>query len=633
MAVNSILSRLSRKQKLLIATSHDAVISFLSITFAIILRLDENIFDTSTNTYFIKIIIATPFVQVPIFYLLGVYKGVWRYSSTPDLIKVIKSCVISTVLLYLCFYFILRLDFIPRSIPIIQLSLLILLMGGGRLSYRIFRDTSDYGTNVSKGRNKLLIIGAGHGGERLFREIRKNPILNLHVIGFIDDSPAFLNRTIHGVPVLGTSKDLPKVIQETHVQKVYIAIPSADSKTIRSIYEKLKPFNLEIKVLPSMNKIMAGDFQIQNLEKIKIEDLLGREEINIESDTLSYLLEGRKVMVTGAGGSIGSELCNQLANFNPSQLVALDISEYNCYELDKNLRSHFPNLNITTIVGDVRDFESINNIITREKPYIVFHAAAYKHVPLMEFNPFESCRTNVFGTENVAHSCIQNEVERFVLVSTDKAVNPTNIMGTSKRVAELVVQNLKQGNHSTKLMIVRFGNVLGSSGSVIPLFRQQIKEGGPITVTHSEITRFFMSIPEASKLVIQAGAIGQGGEIFVLDMGSPVKILDLAKEMISLAGLQEDIDIKIKITGLRPGEKLYEEPLMDQESLLGTTHPKVLVSKARPVPLTFNEMLDNLKALNFHSSRNDYIKVLNIMVPEYKPYITEEIEEEERTFQ
>lgn len=627
------IQKLGHIQKLMIAILHDAIMSILALVTSIALRFDGFNIEPEIKPFLFKFIILTPFIQVPLFYLMGVYKGVWRYSSTPDLIKVIKSSIIATGALYLSFYLLFRLDFIPRSLPILQGLLLISLMGGGRLLYRIFRDSREYGAYVTKGRDKLLIIGAGNGGERLFREIRKDPSLNLHVIGFIDDSPVFRNRTIHGVPVMGTSKDLSRVIHETHVQKVYIAIPSADSKTIRSLYEQLKPFNLEIKVLPSMSKMLERDFKIQNLERIKIEDLLGREEVSIDPDTMTHMLEDQKVLVTGAGGSIGSELCNQLAYFNPSHLIALDISEYNCYELDKNLRSRFPNLKITTLVGDVRDFDSINSLIAKECPNVVFHAAAYKHVPLMEFNPFESCRTNIVGTENVAKSCIQNHVERFVLVSTDKAVNPTNIMGTSKRIAELVIQNLKSGSHNTKLMTVRFGNVLGSSGSVIPLFREQIKKGGPITVTHPEITRYFMSIPEASKLVIQAGAMGQGGEVFVLDMGSPVKILDLAKEMISLAGLQEDIDIKIKVTGLRPGEKLYEEPLMEQESLLGTTHPKVLVSKARPVPIEFGIMLEHLKALDHQSDRNEYIKALNKMVPEYKPFISEKIEDETRTFQ
>lgn len=627
------IQRLSHWQKLFIAIFHDLIMSSLALLISLALKFDGFQFEPEVRPFFIKIIFLTPLIQVPLFYIMGIYKGVWRYSSTPDLIKVIKSAVVATGALYIGIYLLFRLDFIPRSLPVLQCILLISLMGGGRLIYRIFRDSREYGAYVSKGRDKLIIIGAGNGGERLFREIRKNPGLNLHVIGFVDDSPSFKNRTIHGVPILGTSRELPRIIEETHVQRVYIAIPSADSKTIRTIYEKLKPFNIEIKVLPSMDKIMDGDFNVHNLERIKIEDLLGREEVKIESDTLSHMLEGRKVLVTGAGGSIGSELCKQLAVFNPSHLIALDISEYNCYELDKTLRQKFPDLNITTLVGDVRDFEAINNLIQNESPGVVFHAAAYKHVPLMEFNPFESCRTNILGTENVAKACIKNGIDRFVLVSTDKAVNPTNIMGTTKRVAELVVQNLKQGNHDTKLMTVRFGNVLGSSGSVIPLFREQIKNGGPITVTHKEITRYFMSIPEASKLVIQAGAMGNGGEIFVLDMGSPVKIMDLAKEMISLAGLQEGIDIKIDVTGLRPGEKLYEEPLMEQEALLGTTHPKVLVSQARPVPLAFEEMMTRLKGLTFRSNRNDYIKVLNSMVPEYKPFITEKIEDEERTFQ
>lgn len=607
--------------------------SLLALTFAILLRFEGLPEDPEMSKTLLILLTITPFIQAPVFYLSGVYRGVWRYSSTPDLIKVIKSATYAVGSLYGLFYLIFRLDLVPRSLPPLQLILLIVFMGGGRLVYRVMRDSHEYGRSALKGRNRLLIIGAGNGGERLFREIRKNPGLNLQVIGFIDDSTAFKNRAIHGAPVLGKTADIPSIIEKTKVKNVYIAIPSADSKVIRRIYEKLKPFNLKIKVLPSMSKTLDDDFKIQNLERIKIEDLLGREEVSIKNSTLTHMLEGKKVLVTGAGGSIGSEVCEQLAHFNPSHLIAIDISEYNCYQLDKTLKTKFSSINLLTIVGDVRDKSFIDNIISNENPDVVFHAAAYKHVPLMEFNPYQSCFTNIVGTENVAKSCIENNVERFVLISTDKAVNPTNIMGTTKRVAELVIQNLKCSSHNTKLMTVRFGNVLGSSGSVIPHFREQIKNGGPVTVTHPEITRYFMSIPEASKLVLQAGAMGSGGEIFVLDMGQPVKIIELAKEMISLAVLQEDIDIKINITGLRPGEKLYEEPLMELEALLETNHPKVLVSQARPVPSNFSQLMNELKGLSHLSSRNEYIKVLSQMVPEYKPYLTEKTQEHRNTVQ
>jgi len=620
-------------QKLLIAIIHDLLMSMLALCLAILLRFDGLPTDPEMNKVLLRLFALTPFLQLPIFYLSGVYRGVWRYSSTPDLIRVIKSAIYATGGSYGAFYLIFRLDFVPRSLLLLQLILLIVLMGGGRLIYRIVRDSHEYGRNATQGRHKLLIIGAGNGGEKLFREIRKNVKLNLQVIGFVDDSSAFKNRSIHGVPVLGKISDLPQIIEKTNVKKVYIAIPSADSKAIRKIYQKLKPFNLQIKVLPSMSKMLDGDFMMQNLERIKIEDLLGREEVSIEKATLSHMLESKKVLVTGAGGSIGSEICEQLAYFKPSHLIAIDISEYNCYELDRNIRAKFPEINLHTIVGDVRDKLFIESIIAGERPDAVFHAAAYKHVPLMEFNPYQSTNTNVVGTEIVAKSCIRNGVERFVLISTDKAVNPTNIMGTTKRVAEQVIQDLKSPEHSTKLMTVRFGNVLGSSGSVIPLFREQIKKGGPLTVTHDDITRYFMSIPEASRLVLQAGAMGVGGEIFVLDMGEPVKIIELAKEMISLAGLQEDIDIIINVTGLRPGEKLFEEPLMDQESLLETNHPKVLVSRARAVPENFSSSLSELKSLSHLSLRNDFIQVLSKMVPEYKPFLTEKISEERGTVQ
>lgn len=630
----SRIQRLGHIQKLLIAIFHDTIMTVFAVLLAFITRFDGfNIPPDSVDTLR-NFFILTPIVQVPIFYMLGVYKGVWRYSSTPDLIKVIKSVLIATIALYSFAYLIFRLDVIPRSIPVLQILFLVTLMGGGRLIYRIFRDSTEYGIYASKGREKLIIIGAGAGGERLFREIRKNPSLNLHVVGFIDDSDTFRNRTIHGVPVLGTTNDISQIISQSHVQKVFIAIPSADSIVLRRIYERLKPFKIEIRTLPSMIKTMEQDFKVQNLERIKIEDLLGREEIAIESYNVSKEIKGKKILITGAGGSIGSELCEQVAKFKPKALVAIDLSELNTYQLEKKLKGLYPELKLITLIGDIRDKESITTLIKNEKPEVVFHTAAYKHVPLMEFNPYESVRTNIFGTENVAKACISAEVERFVLVSTDKAVNPTNIMGTTKRVAELIVQDLKNiSGNSTKLMTVRFGNVLGSSGSVIPLFRQQIKKGGPLTVTHKDITRYFMSIPEASKLVIQAGTMGQGGEIFVLNMGSPVKIYDLAKEMINLAGLTEGLDIEVQVTGLRPGEKLYEEPLMDQEALIRTTHPKVLVSRARPVVDNFDFLISKLRELKHFSERKDYIKVLNQLVPEYKPFFTDTPLENSKTIQ
>jgi len=425
---------------------------------------------------------------------------------------------------------------------------------------------------------------------------------------------------LHGVPILGTTEDMPDLVIKHKIKNVFIAIPSATSNEIRRIFNLIKNLKVEIKILPKISRILYEHISLQSLKHLKIEDLLGREEVKLDLTSLEKMLTNKRVLVTGAGGSIGSELCEQLAKFKPESLIAIDNSEFNTYTLDQELRSRHPELNLEAIVGDVRDQDSMKALFERVRPDVVLHAAAYKHVPIMEFNPFESIRTNVLGTKIIAELSAEFKVQRFVLISTDKAVNPTNVMGCTKRIAEMVIQQIQKKSPDTKMMTVRFGNVLGSSGSVIPLFRKQIEEGGPITVTHPEITRYFMSIPEATKLVLQAGAMGSGGELFVLDMGEPVKILDLAREMINLAGLHEDVDIKIQITGLRPGEKLYEEPLMESERLLSTPHPMVKVCEARPLKASFSDQVTRLIQLDSTTKREGFIAPLKSLVAEYKAF-------------
>lgn len=616
----SVLGNLKSWQKTAVACGYDAVVTLIAFFLALISRYGTLEPEILNHPNFLLIVLIMCVTQVGVFYFLGLYKGIWRYSSTTDLIRVIKASTIAVLCSFMMIFLYSRLELIPRSLFFIQWAYLILGLGGGRLVYRVLRDFQMYNNLDPEGRKRILIIGAGAGGEHLCREIKKNNSLGLYVAGFIDDSRALRKKILHGIPVLGDTNSLPQVVKSKAIQAVYIAIPSASSNDIRRLYEILKSLEVEIKTLPPIGDMLKNKSSISSLHTIRIEDLLGREEVDLNMDLLENMIKDKRVLVTGAGGSIGTELCKQIARFKPKRLIAVDVSEFNVYHLDGLLKSQFPTLNFTAIVGDVRDKDSMDSLFAAEKPELVLHAAAYKHVPIMEFNPFESIRTNIQGTKNIAELTIRHEVERFVLVSTDKAVNPTNVMGCTKRIAEMVIQNLQKRTVTTKLMTVRFGNVLGSSGSVIPLFRKQIENGGPVTVTDPDITRYFMSIPEATKLVLQAGSMGTGGELFVLDMGQPVKIIDLAREMIGLAGLHEGIDIDIKITGLRPGEKLYEEPLCNSESSLPTTHNKVKINRARSTDENFEELLSNLLTLNSNTNRSSFIQVMKMLVPEYSAF-------------
>jgi len=622
-----LLGNLKSWQKTLVACGYDTVITLLAFFAAMASRFGN--FDTEIISHpkFFNILALMSLTQVSVFYIMGLYKGIWRYSSTADLLRVIKASSIAVIASFMAIFLYQRLELIPRSLFFIQWSYLLIGLGGGRLIYRVLRDFKLFKTLDPHDRKRVLIIGAGSGGEQLFRGISKNSSLGLYVVGFIDDSRALRGKLLHGIPVLGKTAALPEIIETKNIQAVYVAIPSASSSELRRIYELVKPTEVEIKVLPQLSSFLSRKNPISSLQHIRIEDLLGREEVNINLNLLHKMIQGKRVLVTGAGGSIGSEICRQLAKFSPAKLTAVDVSEFNTYTLEQSLVSQFPEVQLLALVGDVRDRRSMESLFSTEKPEVVLHAAAYKHVPIMEFNPFESIRTNVWGTKNISELSSQFGVERFVLISTDKAVNPTNVMGCSKRIAEMVIQRVQKTTNNTKFMTVRFGNVLGSSGSVIPLFRKQIEEGGPVTVTDPEITRFFMSIPEATKLVLQAGAMGNGGELFVLDMGQPVKIVDLAREMIELSGLNEGIDIDIKITGLRPGEKLYEEPLCNSEEALPTTHEKVNISRARIISSSFDEKLDRLINLQKGQNRIGFISLMQSIVPEYTPFMNHESDE------
>ena len=484
-----------------------------------------------------------------------------------------------------------------------------------RIIYSKWRDLFEYHGQGEK----VVIIGAGSAGAQIYEQLRSSPSLKINPIGFLDDSLESQRRTVCGSPVLGTIREIGKVKKKFGISKGIIAIPSATPSQINAIYSLAVEAEVELKILPSFSHVLHGKVSPHQIKDIEPEDLLGRDSVNLDEGSTREILTDKVILITGAGGSIGSELCFQIAKFSPKKLILFEQTELFLYEIDRKLKSLFPQISIAAMIGDVRDIETVELAISTYTPSVIFHAAAYKHVPLMEDNPGEAVVTNLIGTNNIASMAAKYSVPRFVLVSTDKAVNPTNVMGATKRAAEIACQIISEDSSSTKFMVVRFGNVLGSSGSVIPLFKQQISNGGPITVTHKDITRYFMSIPEACQLVMYAGAIGCGGELYVLDMGEPVKIVDLAGDMIRLSGFKPGIDIKIEYTGLRKGEKMYEELLSDNENTLETVHPKIRVANRTKSDEVIRHKMTNLLRLSKNTDASIVVEALKDLMPEFIP--------------
>ncbi|EOH6074484.1 polysaccharide biosynthesis protein [Burkholderia cenocepacia] len=545
----------------------------------------------------------------------GLYRGLWVFASLPDLMRIAKAVAGGGVIVMIGAVMFQPQPIIPRSVLLVSPLMLFLAMGGARALYRATKEYYLYGGLVGKGK-PVLVLGAGTAGASLARELSRSGEWRL--VGLLDDDVTKQGREIYGYKVLGSFNDLKHWTDAMKVEYAIIAIPSASVETQRRVATLCVRAGVKAMVLPSLTALMPGQGFLSQVRNIDLEDLLGRDAVTIDTPHVEALLRGRVVMVTGAGGSIGSELCRQILRFAPAQLVAFDLSEYAMYRLTEELRERFPDLPVVPIIGDAKDSLLLDQVMSRHAPHIVFHAAAYKHVPLMEeHNAWQALRNNVLGTYRVARAAIRHDVRHFVLISTDKAVNPTNVMGASKRLAEMACQALQQSSGRTQFETVRFGNVLGSAGSVIPKFQQQIAKGGPVTVTHPEITRFFMTIPEASQLVLQASSMGHGGEIFILDMGEPVKIVDLACDLIRLYGFSEE-QIRIEFTGLRPGEKLYEELLADDEATTRTPHPKLRIARAREVPDNFlDELLPWLmqhRVLSDDEVRRD----LRRWVPEYQ---------------
>ncbi|WP_026362316.1 polysaccharide biosynthesis protein [Geopsychrobacter electrodiphilus] len=559
-------------------------------------------------------------IKLAIFWWQGTFRGWWRYVSIADVVDLGRANFFASIAFILYVVFIHRLDGIPRSVLFLDGFICFSMMAGARFLTRAVRE--NYLPMQTQRRNqtlRTLIIGAGFAGQAIAKEIRQNPDLPHKVVGFIDDDPEKKGRRFAGFSVLGNHDQLEELVRRTRAEELIIAIPSATGMQIQDIVGHCKDLGLRFKTLPGMGDLIDGRVTIKQVRDVSLDDLLGREVAHLEVNRIRAFLEGKRVLVTGAAGSIGSEICRQVARFNPHSLVLFDHAESPLFAIHNEMGESYPGLHLTAIVGDVRDRARVERVFDEAQPQVVFHAAAYKHVPLMEHNPAEAANNNVRGTRVVADTAHAAKVESFVMISTDKAVNPTNVMGATKRAAELYVQSLARRS-STHFVTVRFGNVLGSAGSVVPTFTRQIAAGGPVTVTHPEITRFFMTIPEATQLVLQAGSMGQGGEIFLLDMGAPVKIVTLAEELIRLSGFIPYEDIQIKFTGLRPGEKLYEELLIEGEGIKPTSHEKIMVAEATLIdPLILEKQLEELYQLQRDLDLPGILAKLREIVPEFKP--------------
>lgn len=596
-----------------LAVLHDAIAAALAWSFAYLLRFN---FELPPN--FAAELHQTVYwvvaLQMVIFWRFNLYRGIWRYASTTDLRRIFLAVMLSAAAIPLMFWM-LRLDLvIPRSVLIINPLLLILLMGGSRFVYRLWKEQGLYRNFKLRG-EPVLVLGAGDAAASLAKDLTKSS--DWRLVGFLDDDTDKHGRMLNGILVLGKLDSLPEWAERLGVSQVIIAMPSSSHQQRKRAIQLCNATQVKALTVPSFDDLMSGKVAVSQLRAIELDDLLGRDPVVLDEAGLHGLLTGKTVMVTGAGGSIGSEMCRQVARFAPARLVLFELSEFALYTIEEELKQTFPALNFVCLMGDVRDAARVDEVMQRYQPSVLFHAAAYKHVPLMEqHNAWQAIRNNVLGTWTVAHAAQQHGVAKFVMISTDKAINPTNVMGASKRLAEMVCQAL-QPLGGTRFVMVRFGNVLGSTGSVIPKFRAQIARGGPITVTHPEITRYFMSIPEAAQLVLQAGLMGQGGEIFVLDMGESVKIVDLAKDLIRLSGFTED-EIKIEFTGLRPGEKLYEELLADNEHTLPTPHPKLRIAQARQADVAWLAHL--LEWVSVTVMPDEAVRTaLARWVPEYQP--------------
>lgn len=589
----------------------------------------------------IRMLPAVLLTKMVALYFFDAYRGMWRYTSVSDLMCISKASIAASSVIGAIILTTYGFANFARSTLVIDCVLTIGFVAGLRLAIRlyysrwafrapgwisrlfVFRAASEQAIELKTTAKKLLIVGAGRAGEMICREIKDGQRLGYRAVGYIDDDVMKVGRKIHGISVMGTSENIAELAQQTLADEILIAIPSATSRQMRGIVARCEESGLPFRTLPGLGEIINGKVTVNTIREVSYRDLLGRDSVRLETQRIGAYLRRVCVLVTGAGGSIGSELCRQICRFEPATLVLYERAESPLYEIEMELKANYPLIEIIPLLGDICDKDQLEKTFGRVRPKIVFHAAAYKHVPMLEHQPWEAVDNNVLGTRNIVEVSTRFSVDRFVLVSTDKAVSPTNVMGASKRVAELFVQSqgVQPGNR-TRFMAVRFGNVVGSAGSVVPLFKKQIERGGPVTVTHPDVTRYFMTIPEACQLILQAGAIGQGGEIFVLDMGTPIKIEKMARDLICLSGFEPGEDIEIEFIGLRPGEKLYEELITDEEGIMPTEHEKIMALRAAPCNRDMlNRIIDELTLLAHDQNADGIKKKLRTLVPEYTPMV------------
>lgn len=588
-----------------------------SMLLAFLLRFDMQM-SPAVWTTFENLLPPLILIKITVFWRMGLNHGWWRYVSLHDVIEIFKANVVASLafMLYLVIFYDMR--GMPRSVLILDFTICFLFACGVRFITRAYRENR-LGMNGSGPINpaRILVVGAGCAGQMIVREVRQNPSLEKTVVGYIDDDESKHRQRFLGVAVMGTRKDIPAVCREVKVDEIIIAIPSASGEEIKAIVASCRESGIGFKTLPGVGDLIDGTVTLKQARDVDLDDLLGRKPVRLETVRIRGFLSGKRVLVTGAAGSIGSEICRQVAGFGPARMVLLENAETPLFDIERELVERFPDLRPIAVIGDVRDRTRVESIFEQFMPEIVFHAAAYKHVPMMECNPAAAVHNNVHGTRVVADASHDFGVQSFVMISTDKAVNPTSVMGTTKRVAELYVQNFARYSR-TRFVTVRFGNVLGSNGSVVPIFREQIRKGGPVRVTHPEVIRYFMTIPEATQLVLQAGSMGRGGEIFILDMGEPVKIAELAEEMIRLSGFRPHEDIDIVFTGLRPGEKLFEELLLAGEGIQATSHEKIKVAKSVYFDWnTLNMSMEKLYKTAKNLDAEGVSAALREIVPEY----------------
>ena len=595
MNVEKFIEKNAPKNRIALLVILDLILITLSGFLALYIRFDFRFsrMDMTYVRYELRYLPVSLVLTIVLFVLFKLYRSVWRFASTTELLNVIGACSVSLVL-QIVIMACLKMR-MPVSYYLMKYVILITGIGSLRFAYRILRMLQEKRTGLrGDARKNTMVVGAGEAGAMIIKEFQNSRYLDQKVCCVIDDNTAKHGKYLRGVKIVGGREEIPFYAHELKVEEIVVALPSVPQAEIREILQICQETGCEMKVLPGLYQMINGEVSVSKLRRVEIEDLLGREPIRLQVDSVMGYVSGKTILVTGGGGSIGSELCRQIAAHEPKKLILVDIYENNAYDIQQELKQKFPNLDLVVLIASVRNTHRMESVFAAYRPDIVYHAAAHKHVPLMEDSPNEAVKNNVFGTYKTAQAADKHGVHRFVLISTDKAVNPTNIMGASKRICEMIIQMMNQRS-KTDFVAVRFGNVLGSNGSVIPLFKKQIEQGGPVTVTHPEIIRYFMTIPEAVSLVLQAGALAKGGEIFVLDMGEPVKILDLAKNLIRLSGYKPFEDIQIEFTGLRPGEKLYEELLMSEEGLQETENKLIHIGK--PIEFDEGKFLSDLEEL------------------------------------